>query len=192
MIGAAGEATLPRRAVHQPQPHIYPQGDCGACSLGGAIGLTVPEVYARFEPRGGGITNGGEMERCLRCCVSYGLADRMLDCPAEFPNARYLSAFGSPAIHEYTQWFNYVRMAIDAGYYGIANVDYDGNGGPDTNHWVLICGARTEGAIVGKMLTGEILVSCPASGERWQEARDFLKRMGGYDIRFVRPIEARS
>ncbi len=129
------------------------------------------------------------MERCLRCSIYYGLADRMLDVPAEWPATRYLHSFGSPSIHEYVAWFNYVRMAIDAGYYGLAQVDFSGNEGPDTNHWVLICGARTEGPVNGKILTGEILVSCSVKGEQWYESREFLRKMGGYDVLLIRPVE---
>jgi hypothetical protein len=87
-------------------------------------------------------------------------------------------------------WFNYVRLAIDAGYYGVAQVDFGGAGGPDTNHWVLICGARTKGAIANEFITGDILASCSVTGEKWYEAKDFLKRMGGCDVLFVRPAKS--
>ena len=186
MIGSAGEIVLVRRSLLQPHPHIYSGGDCGACSLGGALGISVQAVYERFDS--GGITNEGEMARCLRCSVSSGLADRMIDTPTEWPDSRYLRSFGSPAQHEYVPWFNYVRMAIDAGYYGLAKVDYKGTGGPDTNHWVLICGARSDG-LARNPLTGQVLVSCSTQGDNWYEARDFLTRKGGYDVRFVRPIK---
>lgn len=185
MIGVAGEKILLRRAHPQPQPYIHQSGDCGACSFGGALEIAVKDVYQRFDTTG--ITNRHEMERCLRCSISYGLADRMLDVPAEWPATRYLHSFGSPAIHEYVAWFNYVRLAIDADYYGLAQVDFSGNGGPDTNHWVLICGARTEGPVSGKILTGEILVSCSVKGEQWYESREFLRKMGGYDVLLIRP-----
>lgn len=182
---AAGENVLPRRATAQPRPMIYPHGDCGACALGGALGLSVEDLYAKFDTKG--ITNHGEMQRCLRCSVSHGLADRAIDVSAEFPGARYLRAFGSPGYLEYLAWFNHVRMAVDAGYYGIATIDMHGQHQPDTDHWVLLCGARSEGSPVGKVVTGEILVSCSVNGESWYEARDFLKRMGGYNVLFVRP-----
>lgn len=185
MMGSAGELVLPRRARHQPSSIICTGGDCGACALGGALELEVPAVYARFSSRG--ITNRHEMARCLRCASSYGLADRAIDTPAEWPANRYMFSFGSPASHEALCWFNYTRMAIDAGYYGVAMVDSDRNGGPDTNHWVLICGARTEGAVTGKPLTGDVLLSCSMQGERWIEARELLRTMGGYDALFVRP-----
>jgi hypothetical protein len=184
-MGAAGELVLPRRAKQQPSPMIVSGGDCGACALGGAINLDVPELYERFGSKG--LTNRHEMARCLRCASSYGLADRIIDEPAEWPSYRYMHSFGSPAVHEALCWFNYVRMAIDAGYYGVAMVDWDANGGPETNHWVLISGARTKGSVNGEVMTGDVLVSCSVRGERWVEAREMLRTMGGYDALFVRP-----
>lgn len=186
MMGAAGEVVLPCRAHKQPSPYICIGGDCGACSLGGVLGLAVPDLYSRWGSKG--ITNRTEMGRCLRCASSDGLASRMIDTPAQWPDARYLDSFGSPAVHEALPWFQYVRMAVDAGYYGVTEVDYDAHGGPETNHWVLICGARTNGAENGKALTGEVLISCSVKGERWIEAREFLRTMGGYAALFVRPL----
>ncbi len=185
MIGIAGEIVLPNRSIPQPRPEIHKYGDCGACALGGALGVEVARIYSEFGSNG--ITNQHEMARCLRCSVGEKFADRMIDIPAEWPCARYLRSFGSPAVNEALCWFNQVRMAIDAGYYGLAMVDSKGGEGPETDHWVLICGARTEGAVRDKLITGEILVSCSVHGEKWYEVRDFLKRMGGYDVLFVRP-----
>jgi hypothetical protein len=193
MIGAAGEKVLPRRVQPQPTPDIHLGGDCGACVLGGALGLTVPEVYSRFGSKG--VTNPYEMKRLLRCASSLGLADRVIEEPADWNgDCRHWGAFGKPAFLNALEWFNHVRMAIDAGYYGLAMVDFKRGGGIDTDHWILICGARTEGSVVGKTLTGEVLVSCSArsSGMRdeWVEARDFLKNRGGYETLFLRPAGA--
>lgn len=185
-MGAAGELVLPRRARRQPSPWICKGGDCGACALGGALDLDVADLYSRFSSEG--ITNRGEMGRCIRCASSYGFADRIIDTPAEWPACRYMHSFGSPAVHEGLCWFNHVRMAIDAGYYGVAMVDFEQKGGPETNHWVLIAGARTKGSVVGEVLTGDVLITCSVTGERWIEAREFLRTMGGYDALFVRPV----
>jgi hypothetical protein len=190
MIGSAGEIVLSRRARPQQYPEINRGGDCGACALGGALNIDVSSLYEQFTSKG--ITNAYEMARCLRCASSYGLADRIIETPCEWPSNRYLRSFGSPAVHEYLCWFNYVRMAIDAGYYGLAQIDFSGNGGPETNHWVLICGSRTKGAVTNEVITGDVLISCSVTGEKWYEARDFLTRMGGYDVRFVRPAELKA
>lgn len=185
MIGEAGEIVLPRRSRPQPHPELRKGGDCGGCALGGALGLEVAEVYKAFDTEG--ITNGHEMARCLRCAAMYGHADRILDVHAEWDYRTGCDAFGHPAYFQYLPWFNYIRMAIDAGYYGVAMVNYEGTGEPETNHWILVCGARTEGTVSGKTITGEVLVSCSVRGEKWYEARHFLKQMGGYDTLLVRP-----
>lgn len=158
--------------------------------FGGALDLDVPQVYSCFASKG--ITNHGEMARCIRCASSYGHADRVIDEPAEWPGRRYLRSFGFPAHHESLAWFQHVRMAIDAGYYGLAMVDFDAACGPETNHWVLLAGARTDTAKSGGVLTGEVFVSCSVRGGYWIEARQFLKTMGGYDALFVRPRTSRD
>lgn len=194
MIGAAGKVVLPRRVQPQPTPDIHPGGDCGACVIGGALGISVPEVYRRFQSTG--VTSHYEMRRLLRCSVSEGLADRIIEEPCEWDShGQHWRSFGLPAFMQSLPWFNQVRMAIDAGYYGLAQVDFSRRGltGPtlDTDHWVLLCGARTEGSVCGKTLTGEVLVSCSARSsagrDEWVEARDFLTHRGGYDVLFVRP-----
>ncbi len=185
MIGSVGEKVLERGSLPQPRPYIKSYGDCGACSLGGILGLSVEQVYSKFDSDG--ITNANEMGRCLRCSVSYGLADRMLDVPCEWPNNRHMRAFGNPAVNEYLPWFNQVRMAVDAGYYGLAMVQFSAQRGPETDHWVVLSGARTDGPIVGKIITGEVQVSCSVKGKYWIDARDFLQTMGGYETLFIRP-----
>jgi hypothetical protein len=194
MIGAAGESILERRAHAQPKPHIVALGDCGACVLGGALGISIERVYNELVGKRETISHH-EMRRLLRVAAP-GLADRLIEDPAEWRSATAASmaAFGRPADYESLAWFNYVRMAVDAGYYGLAQVDFARQGGRARGgpaHWVLICGARTKGAVTGEVLTGEVLVSCSArnpAGE-WIEARTFLRDCGGYNVLFVRPTE---
>lgn len=199
MIGAAGETVLPRRVQPQPTPDIVAGGDCGACVLGGALGIGVERVYD--ELKGGRESlQRGEMARCMRVAVSRGLADRTIEDAARWFEPHWQS-FGQPGHLHALAWFNYVRMAIDAGYYGLALVDHARRGGTgahphfDVDHWVLIAGARVpvkppdhQG---GWLFRGEVLVSCSArsSGmqDEWVDAREFLQHRGGYDILFVRP-----
>lgn len=191
MIGAAGEIALPRRAIPQPKPHVVALGDCGACVLGGALGIAVEAVYDDVQGERQTIE---DMPRLLRVAARKGLADRFIADPAEWHSAssRCMRSFGHPADYESLPWFNYVRMAIDAGYYGLARIDFSRGGGRQrggTDHWVLICGACTKGVVSGEVLTGEVLVSCSARnpGGEWIEARTFLRDCGGYDLLFVRP-----
>lgn len=152
--------------------------------------MTVEEVYKRFDTKG--VTSHHEMSRLLRCAAGKE-ADRIVEDPAEWGRS-YLRAFGQPGWLHSLSWFNYVRMAIDAGYYGLCTVDFKKQGGPDTDHWVLICGARTKGCVTGELITGEVLVSCSArsSGmkDEWVDVRDFLRDRGGFDVLFVRPALA--
>jgi len=193
MIGAAGELVLPRRVIPQPTPEVSGGGDCGACVFGGIFGMTVPEVY---EFKGDVCCIGiGEMQRMLRVAAIYKKADRFIEDPARWAGHTTYEAFGRPGHLDYLSWFNYVRMAIDAGYYGLAQVDFARTGGRakgGTDHWVMICGARTEGTVIDKKLTGEVLVSCSARStgvkDEWVEAQDFLKNRGGYNILFARPL----
>lgn len=194
MIGAPGEIVLPRRVKPQPTPNIVAGGDCGPCVLGGALNLEVQEVYDRLVGKVRSLEKG-EMQRLLRVAAMYGLADRFIEDAAEWRTFSSWShrSWGTPAWFESLAWFNYVRMAIDAGYYGLAMVNHaragvDSHG---TDHWVMICGARCFEIKSGDTITGEVLVSCSArsSGMRdeWVEARDFLQHRGGYDLLFVRP-----
>jgi len=161
--------------------------------LGGIFDISVEDAYDRIKGERKSITGSWEMGRCLRVASMLGLADRIIDESAQWPDVhgKIYKAFGRPSWLESLPWFMYVRAMIDAGYYGIAEVEYERRGGIDTNHWVMICGARTEGAVNGKTLTGDVLVSCSArsSGmqDEWVEAGEFLKQRGGYNILFARP-----
>lgn len=198
MDGAPGERILQRRVIRQPSLGIVPGGDCGACVLGGALGISVERVYDELQEKRHSISHG-EMSRLLRVACMHDLADRCIDEPAEWRSSytRLHGAFGHGAHLEAMPWFAYVRMAIEAGYYGIAQVDFARNageakGGPD--HWVLICGARYVSIPPAKVpgayhTEHKILVSCSAGnvdGE-WVEAWDFLRHRGGYNLLFVRP-----
>jgi hypothetical protein len=183
------EKILSRRSLSQPHPHICLGGDCGACSLGGVLGISVPEVYAKFNSTG--LTHVSEMDRSLRCALTYGLADRALDFFVDVAGwSNHWPCFGRPAYLASLQWFRVLQMAIDAGYYGVAEVSYERAGGPDTNHWVVLCGYRTRGCVSGETITGDLLMSCSVKGEEWIEAKTFLQTMGGYATRYLRPLNS--
>lgn len=194
MNGAIGEIVLSRRVHPQPTPEIVRGGDCGACVLGGALGISIERVYDELKGKRDSI-EAGEMSRMLRVASMRGVADRIIEEPAAWPRRWWgCDSFGRPSHYESLPWFNYVRMAIDAGYYGLAMIDADGHRGTQggTNHWVLICGARNRGhEAYDRTITGEVLISDSRRSvnmeERWYEARDFLQNWGGYDVKFVRP-----
>lgn len=197
------EVVLPRRVKPQPQPHVVSGGDCGACVFGGAFDLSVERVYDEFREKRVTISQH-EMSRMLRVAESHGLADRVIDRPVHFRPYDVgggLAVFGEPAWLSAHEWHKYVQAMIDAGYYGLAQVDMQRKGldGHGSDHWVLICGARTgikwiyndKGLGSGDTIK-DVLVSCSAaqSGgyDEWVDATEFLRYRGGYNILFARPI----
>jgi hypothetical protein len=187
------QVVLPLRVRPQPVPHLNPGGDCGACVLAGLLGLEPAQVYERLCA--GKVESIGypEMQRLLRAHPE--LFDRAVwEAPLGWPVYDIQRAFGAPAHLQGSAWFAYVRMAIDAGYYGIANVDFRRGGttgyGPD--HWVLICGARLRPPPPGESgrVWQEVLVSCSAKSspdEEWVDAHDFLRERGGFNLLLARP-----
>lgn len=193
----AEDIVLPRRA--QPQGAvIVPGGDCGACVLGGLLGMSVKDAYTLNET-GEQPLSWTTMRQALFEARSRGLVDRLLDDVPFWPSYEAVAAWGSPGWGCNLEWFGRVRMAIDAGYYGVAQINFAGQGPlAEHDHWVMICGARE----VTVPMTGpnmprgaaridqEVLVSCSASNVAgyWIEARALLKTKGGYNLLLARPV----
>jgi hypothetical protein len=198
------EVVLPRRVVPQPQPFVVPGGDCGACVLAGILETSVTRVYEDIYRGRKEALSRPELENVLREIERKGLLDRLvIDVPLWPPSWRMSLAFGHAGHLSFPEWFAYVRMAMDAGYYGIASVIFDRSGvgtkvPPNTDHVVLICGARTVEVPLDHMpgvsrFDEEVLVSCSARSspnEEWVEVRDFLATRGGYNLILVRPRSA--
>lgn len=192
------EVVLPRRVKPQPSPALYPAGDCGACVLGGVLDLEVSDVYAKFQ-RDGKIEPFSHMEIKQACyrAQADGRLDRLITDVPRWPAPDSLIAFGEGSWMRSLEWFQYIRMAIDAGYYALCAVNSEA-GGPfhpaSTDHFVMLVGARTredwpEGQKFGRMHQ-ELLVSCsstsrPSSG--WVAVHDFLRDRGGYNAILARP-----
>lgn len=187
------EIVLPRRAQPQPQPFRVACGDCGACVLGGILGLSVDDAYARSVVRRHRQLQSfchRNMADAFDDAVRDGLADRAITRAPVWPvNTEYM-IWGACGANQWQAWSHYVRMALDAGYYGAAEINMEG-GGPSTypNHWVMLCGWRPSPA--GTSLD-EVLVSCSARHPegRWIAARDFLQRHGGFNALFARPVKS--
>lgn len=188
------EVVLPRRVVPQPMPFIKDGGDCGACVLAGLLELTVPAIYERHK--GVSSINRPEVSDILWRAKSEGLVDHFVD---RVPYWRclppYLQPFGDTAWAASLEWFDYVSIAMQAGYYAVAFVAYNKSGplGDGADHVVLLCGARRreESLSAGaKLIKSEILVSCSARSspdEEWVDVRQFLRDRGGYNVVLVRP-----
>lgn len=193
------EVVLPRRVVPQPTPEIVSGGDCGACVLGGILGMKIEEVYDHFrgarEPLG-----WSHMRQALWDAKHRQQLDRIRCDHYQTWQSGY-SAFnewGTPGWSQAGAWFEHLTMAFDAGYYAIALVDMEKKGprGGGTNHWCMIVGSRMRWVPFpdGKGSRGhrEILVSCSSRrtpDEEWVEDSDFLYERGGFNLMFARPVE---
>jgi hypothetical protein len=186
------ETVLPRRAVRQPRPMLNPRGDCAACCLAGVLGWSdVGRVYAEIQ----GEVRAPSWEitrRNLWTAYSRGLVDRIIDTVPIWPEYASQMQRGMPAVASASEWFGYVRMAVEAGYYGLAEIAFSKSPTDPTDHEVLICGAREIRVPAGdgcSVRRDEILVSCSASHPdgQWVDVREFL-RWGGYNVLLVRPV----
>lgn len=194
------EIVLARRVVPQPASFIVAGGDCGACVLAGLLGISVERVYDELREKRESI-HFSEMARILRCAEFRGLAEAYIDEPAfwmPFGGGAGMCPFGNTAKWSARAWFNYVRMAMIAGYHAIAHVDHErkGDAGLGPNHWVALVGIRSRkvpGKVEGSYsFEEEVLVSCSARStpaEEWVDAHQFLRERGGFDLLFVKPAE---
>lgn len=182
------EEILPRRSLRQPLPHVVPGGDCGACVLAGIFQRDLGYAYGTLNNSITGAIAHPEMAACIERARWEGIADRTVTAVPQWPVPSILQAWGNPSWQQSHEWFYYLRMAIDAGYYGVASIDFHHSGpfgtGPD--HWVLLCGVRERR--VGFVIEHEVLVSCCVSHtERWVSAYEFLRHWGGFNVLLVRP-----
>ncbi len=192
------EIVLPLRVVPQPTPNLQEGGDCGACVLGGLLGREVAGIYKMFQGGTCKSFHWREMHDALLHSRAIGLLDRVItDVPcwlADFHPT--LAAWGLPSTSQSIAWFDYVTMAFDAGYYGLAMVDIfkKGYSGAGTNHWVMLVGARHRREPFandsGARIYHELLVSCSSRTtpvEEWVECTDFLAQRGGFNLLLARP-----
>lgn len=182
------EIVLPHRVVRQPTPSLHSGGDCGACVLGGLLGMTPTEIYPYFDydPTKEDIS----YERMRRALWDTTKFDRkVLHHPEWRQPVELMRTYGSPSWAQSMEWFEYVTMALEAGYYGIANVDHTKQGGsPD--HWVLLVGTHEVYPEASGPIDQRVLVSCSSRStpdEEWVEVHDFLKQRGGFNLFLARP-----
>lgn len=144
-------------------------------------------VYDRFQDGKAHPFNRVSMYDAIWKAEGEGLLDRVITDLPMWPQSPECAHWGHPAWEMSLEWFRYIRMAIDAGYYALAFVDYEKRGPrSDPNHVVLLVGTRSK-EIAHPSLKGayridnEILVSCSSSktpDEEWVEVHDFLAQRG--------------
>jgi len=191
-------------------------GDCGACCLAGLLNTGVLEAYELHESgyygRGPLDLNPAKeipkqssfsyhsMDRTLTHLFYEGTLDRYINDPPIWlinQNIEMNGAWGASSLLMASAFINYCLAMFDAGYYGIAQVNLQGDGPYSrggTNHWVMLCGARRrryqEGDrtfIAEEVLVGDSAWSQPR--ERWIGWREFLEKHGGFMAFFARPAQ---
>lgn len=193
------DIVLPRRVFHQPDPHLNPGGDCGACVLGGLTNRDPKRIYDELFSGKPVSVNYHMMHQALRDMYWRGLLDRiLLESPVWFQDfGGDQMAWGLHGNLQSVHWVEYLRLGFDSGHYAVANVDTLKGGpfGRGPNHWVLLCGLR-EVEIPHPSMPGvsrydiQVLVSCSSSrtpDEEWVEVEEFLRERGGFNVILARP-----
>jgi hypothetical protein len=184
---------LPRRVVAQPKPAIVKGGDCGACVIGGLLGVSVKEVYAlrTREPKA---FSHYDMYHALKDAMGRGALDRFISDAPTWVGPSSKRCFGDASWENALKWFDWVRMGLDGGYYGIMNYNFKGCGpGSDPDHVVLVVGARrvrVELKNAAFRLDNQLLISCSSTvtePEFWIDVRKLLMVHGGYNLFLARP-----
>lgn len=205
------EVVLPRRVVPQPNPAVCTGGDCGACCIAGVFGISVAEAYG-LQDKSSRPESAKDapvpfswytMAHALKCYeIGEALHDGVLDSVPFWPCETSAAQLGH-GLHSGLQalaWWEYIRMGLRGGFYGICHVDIDGSGPLSMhNHWVLLCGARQirvplETVKGAARIDCELLVSCSAQHPdgTWMNAPQFLEKFGGFNTIMVRPRQARG
>lgn len=185
------EIVLPKRAALQPDPPVYDQGDCGACVVSGLTGLTIKEVYQRkgeWRP----FSRPG-LADFLSQLLREDLVHRYIDDVPLWPQAPSFYYTGLTGTQMVQQWFRYILMALDGGYYAVCNVAFERNicETLEPDHFVLICGARTQfSSNRDNAIQQELLVSCSHAEtpeEEWVPVYDFLQNWGSFNAILIKP-----
>jgi hypothetical protein len=186
--------TLPRRVIQQPMPPLHDEGDCGACVVAGLLGITVEAVYER---------KGETTPFCwLTLHKLIGEAywndelDRLITKVPYWPYGDALRGFGDPSWHRNLEWFEYVRMGLDAGYYGLMNLNMKGVGPfAMADHFVMVVGARDHevpnpNCKGSSMVLKELCISDSSTRKPdlyWIDHLELLRNHGGYNVMLARP-----
>lgn len=197
------EIILPRRVPRQPMPKVNAGGDCGACVLSALTGLSVADVYAKGRDDGKiSPFAWPEMISALNNLRAEYFSHIVVSCP-NWITSVFRAPFGFEAAQMNLEWFDYVRVAIEAGYYAICEVRMDGHrehalGYQDTNHWVALCGVRVRREqnkhipeawnILTEVLVSDSSLTQPP--ERWEDSMGFLRNFGGFQPLLAKPKDA--
>lgn len=200
------EVILKRRVKPQSHPPIIEGGDCGACAIAGILNITLEKAYENQDDR----WRMGDKKKAVAFSwpnMSYtlnnfgwgdnDLIDAVIDETPMWPSEHHQSValWGWTSWSMNLSWCAYIRMALQAGYYGFCSVAHDKSGPMHQgDHWVVICGIREKEEDVpnfpkAKHIATELLVSCSSRHPdgAWINSGEFLTKWGGFNVILVKP-----
>jgi hypothetical protein len=191
------EVVLPRRVVQQEVPPLYEGGDCGACVIAGLVDMSVADVYTLSERH--------RKQKLSPFCwhsayytlhelLTMGRLDRLITKVPFWGDNDSRRYFGDPSWMQGGNWWDWVAMGVDAGYYGLMHYNMEGLGAEGLpNHYVMVVGAREVEVPSGKgwFVQKELLISCSSSRTPvepwWIAVQDLLRLHGGFNVVLARP-----
>ena len=165
------------------QQGINLKGDCGPCCLASVSGKTVQEIYD-LHGRTDGLTYMDVTNILWKLGMKY---------ENYLPTEKWSSedpawfSIGKPSWKSFIEWYDLSIQRRDRGLVGLAMVNSKANANEDCymDHWVIISGLKYKGPnAVDKI----VCVSCPTKGEFEVDAPTFLKKHGGWNTIWVKPI----
>ena len=189
------EVILSRRAVaydHPPLPHE----ESGACVLAGLLLTTPRQIYAQYLEGPARPLFWPDVARVLQQAQEDGQLDRVISTVPQWPVPPESMYYGALGWQQAEAWYAYLRLACDAGYYGLANVSLTGRGpGRGPGGWVLLCGVRESTPPERnyrrrQVPDRQVLVSSPGGSAEgvWEDVTSFLRRRGGFNSLLARPL----
>jgi len=189
---------LPLAALPQPVPSIYKGGDCGACVLGGLLLPDYHDVEVVYTICRGDVDSFAytTMTNSLFHARANGLIRDFIHSVPTWGRPECFMQYGTTSWQVANEWFDYIKIAILAGYYGVASVDAFGKSG-EIDHWVLMKGFRIraipiKGHPKAKRISKDLLISNSSTQRpdlKWIPVARFLRKHGGYNAILVRPLQ---
>lgn len=197
MVELKYQYKLERMVPRNPSPSIVPGGDCGACVLAGLLGSSNPRDGYLFDRKNAPAAYEHFSMKETLTGLYYqkeALIHIVMEPPVWLPGHSFELWKGLPAISMSLEWFAYITMAIQAGYYGIASVSHNGEG-RHSDHFIMIAGVKNEVHYDDESRTcgvhkNFLLIrdsSLAHEPEYWLEVGTYLEYYGGFNTFLAKP-----
>jgi hypothetical protein len=144
------------------------------------------------------------MISALNALYYDGRLDRLVTKVPFWPSGDAMRIWGDTAQLQSTHWFEWLTMALEAGYYGLMHYRMDGDPTQLPDHFVMVVGVRVwHDPIPGKVndagepnawtLRHELLISCSSTrtqAEFWLGLNELFEKKGGFNVMLARPAAA--